>query len=321
MLGDKERTVLAASCLDADLSVDAIAEITSLKPHVVRRAIQSIESSGIVQKFTYIDVYPLGLFYLEVLLNFQPGYPHKLKIINYLESSPLVSYIEQTSGRFEYRLSVIARNPFEINSLFCEIGERFPQALAERRLLLTESLVDYSLRFLAPQLKGRRAVGFGNRRERIDLDELDHAVLQKLSRPGVRNVTDLARALGAKASTVQYRLDRLKQGGVIVGTRYFPNLFKLGYHLFDIHVQTKGLSQSIKDTVEVFADDEPSVYALLRCTGEWEFTMCVAVKSGEAIDEVTDRLSARLGQDLQRITTQTVVKHIKLCFYPLINPA
>jgi DNA-binding Lrp family transcriptional regulator len=317
MLGEKERIVLAASCLDADLSIEAIAERTALKPHVVRRALQAIESSGVVQLLTYIDVYPLGFFYYEVFIGFQPGCPNKAKILHLLENSPQISYIEQISGRFEYKLNVIARDPFEVTKVFDQIGELFPRALAEKKILLIESLVDYSLRFLAPQITGRRALGFGNSGVRIEIDELDHAILQRLSKPVVRNVSDLARTLGAKLSTVQYRLDRLKQNRVIVGTRYFANLFRLGYHLFDIHVLTRGRSQSVRDAMYAFADQEPAVFLLIQCVGEWDFTMCAAVESGQAVDDITERLSVSLGSDLQRVTTQTVIKHHKLCFYPL----
>jgi DNA-binding Lrp family transcriptional regulator len=317
MLGEKERLVLAACCLDADLSVDAIADRTDLKSHVVRRSLQAIESSGIVQKLTYIDVYALGFFYYEVYLRFQPGYPGKPGILKLLEDSPRVSYVEQISGTFEYKLNVIARHPLEVSVLFDEISERFPQALAEKKLLIMESLLDYSLRFLAPELQGGGKLGFGNISVVVDIDELDHQILQRLTRPSVRNVADLARSIGAKLSTVQYRLDRLKENRVVVGSRYFADLFKLGYQIFDIHVQTRGTSQVVRDVIYSFADREPCIFVVVRCVGDWDFTMCAAVSSASAIDDITERLSAALGRNLLRITTQTVVKHHKVCLYPL----
>jgi DNA-binding Lrp family transcriptional regulator len=317
MLSEKERLVLAACCLDADLSVDAIAERTKFKSHVVRRALQSIESSGAVQKLTYIDVYALGFLYYEVYLRFQPGYPGKAGIIKLLEESPRVAYVEQISGTFEYKLNVIARHPLEVSALFNEISEHFPQALAEKKLLIMESLTDYSLRFLAPGLQGSGKLGFGNVSVVVDIDELDHQILQRLTRPSVRNVADLARSIGAKLSTVQYRLDRLKENRVVVGSRYFADLFKLGFQVFDIHVQTRDTSQTVRDIVYSFAEREPAIFVVVRCIGDWDFTVCAAVSSASAIDDVTERLSAALGRNLLRITTQTVVKHHKVCLYPL----
>jgi DNA-binding Lrp family transcriptional regulator len=317
MLSEKEKVVLAACCLDADLPVQEIAKRTGLKDHVVRRALDSIEASGAVRRVTYIDVYPLGLYYFEVYFRFLPGTGNKSAILEYLQSSPFVSYLAQTGGDYECNIHVIARRPAEVMTFLEDVAERFQGVFADKQVLLIESLCDFPLRFLGDHSDAHRSLSFGNTKSSVEIDELDHRILRLLSSTHFRSVTEIARMLGAKLSTVQYRLDRLRDNRVFVGTRYIANLPALGYQVFDIHVQTRGVSKAVKNAINTFADAEPSVYALLRTAGVWDFVLISAVPAAAQIEPLINRLSEVLGSDLVRATAHPLIRQHKVSFYPL----
>ncbi len=317
ILSEKEKIILAACCLDADLPVQEIAKRTGLKDHVVRRALESLEASGAVRRVTYIDVYPLGLFYFEVYFRFLPGTGNKSAILEYLQKSPFVSYLAQTGGDYECNIDVIARRPAEVMTFLEDIAERFQGVFADKKVLLLESLCDFPLRFLGEHSGAQRSLSFGNTSLSVEIDDLDHRILRLLSGTHFRSVAEVARLLGAKLSTVQYRLDRLQANRVIVGTRYIANLPALGYQVFDIHVQTRGVSKKVKNDINAFADAEPSIYALLRTAGDWDFVLISAVQSAAQVEPLTNRLSEILGNDLVRVTAHPLMRQHKISFYPL----
>lgn len=317
LLSENERLVLAAACLDADLPALELAHRTGLKEHIVRRALDSFETKGITRRVTYIDVYPLGYHYFEVYFRFLPGIANKADIISYLQQSPRVSYFAQTGGDLEFNIDVIGRKPSDVIDFLDQLAEFSKGVIAEKKILVVESLSDYPLRFLAPSLSGQRTLSFGNTKTLVSIDELDHNILRLVSIKQMRSIAELARALGAKASTVQYRLDRLKENGVIVGCRFIPNLLQLGYQVFDFQIQTRGVSKAVKDAVNLLADREPAVYALLRTVGDWDFLLIAALTSTEQVDRLTATISDALGKDLVRITAHPLIRHHKISFYPL----
>lgn len=317
MVSEKEKIILSACCLDADLPVQEISKRTGLKDHVVRRALESIEASGAVRRVTYIDVYPLGLYYFEVYFRFLPGTGNKSAILEYLHKSPFVSYLAQTGGDYECNIDVIARRPAEVMTFLEDIAERFQGVFADKKVLLIESLCDFPLRFLGDHSDVQRSLSFGDTSRSVEIDDLDHRILRSLSGSHFRSIAELARMLGAKLSTVQYRIDRLRDSRVIVGTRYIANLSSLGYQVFDIHVQTRGVSKAVKHAIYAFADAEPSVYALLRTAGDWDFVLITAVQSAAQVEPLTNRLTERLGSDLVRATAHPLIRQHKVSFYPL----
>ena len=311
------KNCLAACCLDADLPVQEISKRTGLKDHVVRRALSTIEASGTVKRVTYIDVYPLGLYYFEVYFRFLPGTGNKSAILEYLQKSPFVSYLAQTGGDYECNIDVIARRPAEVMTFLEEIAERFQGVFADKKVLLIESLSDFPLRFLGAHSGVNRALSFGNTQHSVEIDELDHRILRHLSGRHHKSVADVARELGSKLTTVQYRIDRLRENRVIVGTRFIANLPALGYQVFDIHVQTRGVSKAVKEAINLFADSEPSVYALIRTAGDWDFVIISAVQSAAQVEPLTNRLTELLKNDLVRVTAHPLIRQHKISFYPL----
>jgi hypothetical protein len=95
------------------------------------------------------------------------------------------------------------------------------------------------------------------------------------------------------------------------------NLPALGYQVFDIHVQTRGVSKAVKSAINAFADAEPSVYALLRTAGDWDFVLISAVQSAAQVEPLTNRLTEALGNDLVRVTAHPLMRQHKISFYPL----
>ncbi|MBU2942175.1 winged helix-turn-helix transcriptional regulator [Shimia thalassica] len=64
--------------------------------------------------------------------------------------------------------------------------------------------------------------------ENVDLDRLDHAILEVLSSDGRISITDLAKRIGLSKSPTQARLRRLEAEGVIAGYRVLVDPIRLG---------------------------------------------------------------------------------------------
>jgi DNA-binding Lrp family transcriptional regulator len=124
------------------------------------------------------------------------------------------------------------------------------------------------------------------------MDDLDRRLIKALQLDGRAPVASLARRLDVPRSTVQERLNRLSDDGVI--RRFVPVLdhAKLGRpvtaHILASFMQGPGVSQ--RQVAQRLADI-PGVHEVHLISGEWDILLKVHAESIEAIgDLVIDRI-------------------------------
>lgn len=318
-LTNNELKILAACSLDAEIPVCEIARVSGLTESAVRYSLGALEESGRLKRVTYIDVYPLGLFYFHIVFRPLAHLTNKPEVIAFLSDSPRVSYLSQTSGEFQFHMDIIAGDPFDLTEFLDNLAQRFGGIFADKRISVIESLIDYPFKFLGSHQKTTKTLGFGNRERIVEINELDHSILRHLSGNCLATTSQLARILGAKLTTVQYRLERLRTHGVIVGSRFLVDTTRLGFQLFYLHVETHGVSNALKEELYAFSAQEDAIYAILRTIGHYDFLMEAAVRSPSDIEALTSRLSDRFGGHLIKVTAQPVMQFHKISFYPLLN--
>lgn len=316
-LTDKEVKILAACSLDAEIPVHEIARSTGLTESTVRHALVKLEESGRVKRVTYIDVYPLGFFYFHVAFRPLPDVVKRPEVLAFLKGSPHVSYISQTSGDFQFHTDIIARNWHDLLEFFDTLVKHVGGIFAEKRISLIESLVDYPWKFLGSGQRGTKTLGFGSKREEVEISELDHLILKYLSGNPLSSTPHVARMVGAKVTTVQYRIDRLRNHGVIVGSRFLIDPTRLGFQVFYIHVETHGVSAAMREKMYTFAEREAAVYAILRTIGHYDFLLEVAVQNPSEVDTLMTRLADQLGPGLMKASAHPVIHFHKISFYPI----
>lgn len=316
-LTDKEIKILAACSLDAEIPVNEIARSTGLTESAVRYSLAALEESGRVKRVTYIDVYPLGLFYFHLVFRPLPELIKKPEVLAFLKGSPRVSYLSQTSGDFQFHMDIIARDPLDLIEFLDTLAQRFGGVFADKRVSVIESLVDYPWKFLGPGQRSMKTLAFGSSRAAVEINELDHAILRYLSGNPLGTTSHVARMLGAKLTTVQYRMERLRSQGIIVGSRFLIDPTRLGFQVFYIHVETHGVSDAVKEKLYAFGAQEEAIYAVLRTIGHVDFLLEAAVRSPSEIDTIMSRLTEQLGTHLTKVTAQPVIHFHKVSFYPL----
>lgn len=118
------------------------------------------------------------------------------------------------------------------------------------------------------------------------LDETDERLIDELRLDGRRSVADLARRLDMPRTTVQHRLDRLQDMGVIEGFEPVLDHAKLGQPVTAMILVafTPGADRSQKDLAGSMLD-LPGVAEAHLITGEWDILLKVR---GESIESIGD---------------------------------
>jgi DNA-binding Lrp family transcriptional regulator len=128
------------------------------------------------------------------------------------------------------------------------------------------------------------------------MDEKDIRVLQMLMEDARRPVVEIARELGMPRSTVQDRIRRMVETGLIRGFTAVPNYALLGRPVTAfILVSFMPGTVSQRELAEEIAK-LPGVHEVHLISGEWDILLKVRAESMEAVGRlVIDRLRAMRG--------------------------
>lgn len=129
------------------------------------------------------------------------------------------------------------------------------------------------------------------------MDSKDERILEELLRDGRRSVVEIADSLNLPRATVQERVKRMVESGVIRRFAAIPDYSKIGKqvmaYIFVTFSNEGGLSQR-KLAEEI--SRIPGVYEVSVISGEWDMLLKVRAGSVEEIGRlVVDKLRATRG--------------------------
>jgi DNA-binding Lrp family transcriptional regulator len=148
------------------------------------------------------------------------------------------------------------------------------------------------------------------------IDPLDARLIQALCDAPRAGVMELARRLGVARGTVQARLDKLQQRGVISGFDPDLDLNSMGYEVLAfIGLE---IAQGRLDDVTAHLREIPEVLEIHSVTGPVDLHCRVVARTNEHLQDVISRILAVEG--IVRSTTQiALTEQLRLRLLPLVT--
>lgn len=122
----------------------------------------------------------------------------------------------------------------------------------------------------------------------VELNEKDLRILEILQNDARTPFSMLARELGMAASTVRYRVERLRESGVITGFLAMLDPRKIGLHITAIALIKVDANQVVEAS-ETLASFEES-HHLFRSTGSYDLVSVVHARDIAHLDDLIDRI-------------------------------
>lgn len=130
-----------------------------------------------------------------------------------------------------------------------------------------------------------------------DIDEVDLALLERIEADYDVNLDTLAEELGLSRSAVHYRLDKLKQRGVVTGVSADLDPTSLGLDMVAITevsvTHEKGYSENIGSDLAALDGVEQVYYTM----GDVDFVVVSRVQNRSQMNDVIERMVAVEGVD------------------------
>lgn len=148
------------------------------------------------------------------------------------------------------------------------------------------------------------------------IDELDARLIRALCETPRAGVMELARQLGVARGTVQARLDKLQQRGVISGFDPDLNLRAMGYDV--LAFVSLEIAQGRLDDVCEHLREIPEVLEIHSVTGPGDLHCRVVARNNEHLQSIIGRILEVRGID--KTTTQiALTEQLRLRLLPLVS--
>lgn len=145
----------------------------------------------------------------------------------------------------------------------------------------------------------------------VMIDDFDAKILRIVQADSRRTAADLAAEVGLSPSTVQKRLTRLRQDGVIDREAAILSPKAAGgFMLFVVHIQ---LTRTKSNSIERFRDlmrETPEVMQCFHVTGESDFVLLVAARSIDDYETFSNRMFIE-DNHVARFETNVVLRSVK----------
>lgn len=312
----REREILAACALQADLTAGAIARRVGCSEQSVRAVLRSLIERDLIQQRHYIDVFKLGLSSYVWLFSLRPEHSaERSHIIAQLSAVTEVAWLAEVTGHYDFAVQISNGDVYRAVSLFGRIEDQFGYTFSKKSFAQHLSCTDYSYGFLADRWEERDLIETERASIKPEVDKLDHMILRELScNPGSKR--DLSQKLDLSLSTLQYRLAKLHRSGVLKRSTFRINHEALGYSLSVLLVSANSFGKLLKQRLFQFCLRHPYVTALVQSVGDWDYEISMLIRDPAEISALGASLEAEFSGQLSGIAPLQVKRLIKDNQYP-----
>lgn len=309
--------VIVASQLQAAAPVDKIRKLTNMRSHSVRYWLNRGLDLGVIQRRCFMNMFRLGYTQHQIYISLATGSRERRQaVVERLIQSTMVTWLGRLGGDYQYGANIISNNLAEVFDLFHSISEEFGHILLEKAIAVRVALTLLGSKYLAPHIDPGEPLSYRITTEYIETDELDRKLLRAVTNDASQSTHQIARNLAIPQSTVDYRLKKLVENGVIVGHYYAVLPEKVGMHSFLLLLCSKGISNELRQELYNFCVEHPNVTIFIEAIGNWDFEMVFEVEHSEQATIIMEELQDAFGDKLHWIKMLPLFSYLKLAEYP-----
>ncbi len=317
-ISEREARVAAAVQLRGPGSLLEAAKDTGYQAGTLRYVLNRLRQGGVLTPYPLIDISRLG--YTEHLLFFTPAgdsRKERSRLERELIDSPQVSWFSRHYGGYDYMVVVAVRDVAEMARFVDGLSARFKEVFFDKS---TGTIVSWSLfarRYLsggaAPAVAG---ITVSRSESGVKIDDLDRKILHSLANYPFESFRALARMLGMPHTTLDYRLQSLKEQGVFRGIIYSVDPQAVGVHAVRLLLFMRGTSARQYESLLRFSSEHPNIVSMMRVIGSCDYILRVEVQNPAEVSDITQGIYESFSSDIQTIKALTLMQDLKYSTYP-----
>lgn len=310
-LSEVERTVALAAQFNADSSANQLAKASGVRSHTVNYTLRGLLQREILRPWLAVNHYALGYEQFDVFFSLSSSSSAtKKKLLASLGAEPNVLWYVELGGDFQYAFSLYAKSVAEAAAFLEGLAQASKALLVRKQIAVVVFFALFKKKYLVPERPAvcRGAIQFKRPGALVDVDEIDLKVLAGLYDCPNSSHPALSRALGMPRSTLELRIKRLKDKGLLLAFIYHISATKLGMQAYKVLIFARGVHPELGEKILRYAEQSPHVVNFCSCFGSWDYEIGVEVSESERISAITSELYDRFGPEIDQIQVLPVFK-------------
>lgn len=316
-LSKLDRQVLAAVNLNAEMELKAVAKIVGCQIHSARYSLNKLITEGVIRKRWMINSYKLGWarcgLYLTTTLAAKSA---KTQFSEFLIKSPAAGFVLELAGGYDYLVSLFVRNTGDVLKFQDQLAMKCGNIVLSKSVCARSSLTFFSRKYLASHI-ARSSVTFQEVQTIENIDQTDLAIVKTLASACAETHREIAESLNMPPTTFDYRLQRLRAQGIVMGTMYSVNSKRYGATGFTLLFYASNCHSQLRKQLFNYAHTSPYTVCYLEGTGEWDVDIDIEVESYEQLQFLREDLSQKFKNDVREIKVIPNYRLLKDRFFPL----
>ena len=307
----KDKKILYHLNQNSRESFRSIGKKVGLSKDVVTSRVKKMQEKGIIQGF-YIHFNHLGLGYIPLRFYFKFQYitsDIKNEIINHFINYGPATVVNELEGSFDLIVLMLVEHITDIYSFWQKTMDKYGDYFANIEYSNYWGEVIYPFSFLLDNKDDRTNTIKRFWIKNIDYDEIDLKILKLLSINARISTIELANELKLSSITVNNRIKKLKQVGLLLGFTTKIDWKKLGYQMFKIDFFLKEYSK--KNSIIKYVENNPHLLAVDHTLGYADLELEIFLKNVDELREFVEDISIKFPKTIKNYTYFMVMKNHK----------
>jgi DNA-binding Lrp family transcriptional regulator len=246
----------------------------------------------------------------------KPTQDSRTRLIRELLRSQRVTWAGELGGDFRFCAAIVAKNAHELATVLEGVMLRAKTALLQKQIALVENLVTYPRKYLSSHRPRVGQVGISAKLETVTIDSRDHQILAGLILNNYRSHRELAGQLKIPLSSMELRVKRMVELGIIAGLRYVVPSSSLGAHYAQIKVVAPSMDPKLTLAIQKWAHQNPHVIMYHRSLGAWDYEFGVEVPELAMVTSVADDFMRYFGDGISSLSIHPLLQEYFTGTYP-----
>lgn len=322
-LTPRQQEILAVAHLRANLSPREIAKETKLQERTVRYHLNRLLSLRVIQKAPFLNVYPLGLRYINVYFSQEPLSREETEsAVATLKKCDSVAWLGELGGDYHYGLSILCQSEEDCLDVIHELSKSQPKLFHEKDVIIHRSLSVFPAKYLSKREHLSIALRYGSletlstTKRNTNFDALDHSILSCMATKHLTSVRSIAKELGKPHTSIGLRMKKLTELGVI-GGEWFPiDSKRLGYQTLKVLVYCRRINKEIIERLYTYAKNHPNIVYFIECLGSWDFEIGLDLRTDESVGNVVGEIHREFHSVITTTKVVPMFRVLKWNLYP-----
>jgi Lrp/AsnC family transcriptional regulator for asnA, asnC and gidA len=315
----KDRKIIYYLDLDSRQSFAQIGKKVGLHKDAVAYRVNNLLEKGIIKFVTSINEFKVGINYLRFFLTYQyTSSEAKKEIIDFFVNNPYSVAVHSAEGHYNLVVLFAVKNTPQFfqqwNNMFCEYRDHFSEQVFS---VLCDS-IEYKFSFLLDEKdrvnEDRALIRRIDDGKPAKIDELDIQIIKLIHNNARMPTTEIAKKLNSTAVTINSRIKKLVEKGVILGFRALVDYSLIGYQYFKVDLILKDPKRIHE--ISDYIVKNPHLMGKMKSIGHVDLELVFFLQNANHLYEIMNDLTSKFPEVIRNYNYYTHTKTYKYQYLP-----